>query len=248
MPEPADSGGAQRLQKLLSAAGVASRRAAEEIITAGRVRVNGVVTDSLGAKADPSVDVIEVDGRRIEPAAPRRTFAINKPAGYVTTMSDPQGRPTVASLFPPGVPGLHPVGRLDLDTEGLLLATSDGELAARLLHPRHHVDKTYRAWVDGVPTDGALERLRRGVALDDGTTAPAAARLVGREGRGAVVELTIHEGRKRQVRRMLSAVGHPVRRLVRTAFGPLTAEGIAPGAWRELDAREVDALRRAAGL
>jgi 23S rRNA pseudouridine2605 synthase len=240
--------GPQRLQKLLSAAGVASRRGAEEIILAGRVRVNGEVADTPGAKADPETDTIEVDGRRIEPLSARRWFALNKPAGCVTTMDDPQGRPTVVGFFPSGVAGLFPVGRLDLDTEGLLLVTNDGELASCLLHPRHHVEKTYRAWVDGVPNDGNLRALREGVALDDGLTAPAKVRLVKREGRGAVVDMTIREGRKRQVRRMFSAVGHPVRRLMRTAFGPLTLEGLEPGCVRELGAEEIAALRAAAGV
>jgi len=248
MTGDAVSGGPQRLQKLLSAAGVASRRGAEAIIVAGRVRVNGEVADTLGAKADPLLDTIEVDGRRIEPRSSRRWFALNKPAGYVTTMDDPQGRPTVVGFFPAGVAGLFPVGRLDRDTEGLLLITNDGELASCLLHPRHHVEKTYRAWVDGVPTDGNLRTLRDGVQLDDGLTAPAGVRLVKREGRGAVVDLAIREGRKRQVRRMFSAVGHPVRRLMRTAFGPLTIEGLEPGGVRELTVADIAALRESAGV
>lgn len=248
MTAAAASAGPQRLQKLLSAAGIASRRGAEAIILAGRVKVNGEVAGALGVKADPAVDTIEVDGRRIEPLAPRRWFALHKPAGYVTTMDDPQGRPTVVALFPDGVAGLFPVGRLDLETEGLLLVTNDGELASCLLHPRHHVEKTYRAWVDGVPSDGSLRRLRDGVALDDGVTAPASARLVKRESGGAIVELTIREGRKRQVRRMLSAVGHPVRRLMRTSFGPLALAPLEPGTVRELGADEVAALREAAGV
>lgn len=242
------SEGPQRLQKLLSAAGIASRRGAETIILAGRVRVNGEVEDTLGAKADPRIDTVEVDGKRIEPGSPRRWFALHKPAGYVTTMDDPQGRPTVVGFFPADVAGLFPVGRLDLETEGLLLITNDGELASCLLHPRHHVDKTYRAWVDGVPTDANLRTLREGVALDDGLAAPAEVRLVKREGRGAVVDLTIREGRKRQVRRMFSAVGHPVRRLMRMAFGPLTIEGLEPGGVRELSAADIAALREAAGV
>jgi 23S rRNA pseudouridine2605 synthase len=248
MNRDAVSGGPQRLQKLLSAAGIASRRGAEAIIVAGRVRVNGEVADTLGAKADPLLDTIEVDGKRIEPGSPRRWFALNKPAGYVTTMDDPQGRPTVVGFFPAGVSGLFPVGRLDRDTEGLLLITNDGELASCLLHPRHHVEKTYRAWVDGVPTDGDLRTLREGVRLDDGLTAPADVRLVKREARAAVVDLTIREGRKRQVRRMFSAVGHPVRRLMRTAFGPLTTQGLEPGGVRELTVADVAALRKSAGV
>lgn len=241
------SSGPQRVQKLLSAAGVSSRRGAEDIILAGRVRINGVVVDSLGVKADPAIDVIEVDGERIEPLAARRVFALHKPAGYVTTMDDPQGRPTVVTFFPQGVAGLYPVGRLDRDTEGLLLLTNDGDLAARLLHPRHHVEKTYIASVGGVPNEVDLRRLREGVALDDGMTSPAKVRLVGRKGSGAEIELAIREGRKRQVRRMCGAIGHPVTRLVRVAFGPLRLEGLEAGEVRELGADEVAALRQAAG-
>ncbi|MDO8963696.1 MAG: pseudouridine synthase [Coriobacteriia bacterium] len=239
--------GPQRVQKLLAAAGVASRRASEEIILEGRVTLNGVVVESLATKADPAVDVIEVNGKRIELLTPRRWFALHKPAGYVTTMDDPQGRETVVRFFPKGVAGLYPVGRLDRDTEGLLLLTNDGALAARLLHPRHHVTKTYRVWVDGVPDEADLRRLREGVSLDDGMTSPAEARVVARERGGAIVELAIREGRKRQVRRMCSAVGHPVTRLVRVSFGPLDLAGMAPGEIRELTAGEVEALRGSTG-
>jgi 23S rRNA pseudouridine2605 synthase len=236
-----------RLQKFLARAGAASRRGSEDLMTAGRVTVNGVVTAELGAKVDPLVDEVAVDGRVVRLAEGPSYFALNKPAGYVTTMKDPQGRPTVAELFPPGAPaGLFPVGRLDLDTEGLLLLTTDGELAHVLMHPRHHVEKTYLAVVDGVPDEADLRALEKGVALDDGVTAPARARVTRREAGGrAHVELVIREGRKRQVRRMLSAIGHSVVTLERVAFGPVELGDLQRGHVRALTTDEVDALREA---
>lgn len=235
-----------RLQKFLARAGAASRRGSEDLMTAGRVTVNGIVVSELGSKVDPSVDEVAVDGVVVRLADGPSYFALNKPAGYVTTMKDPHGRPTVADLFPPDAPaGLFAVGRLDQDTEGLLLLTTDGELAHVLMHPRHHVTKTYLATVDGVPDRADLCRLRRGVALDDGMTAAAEARVVRRADGGAVVELAIREGRKRQVRRMLSAVGHPATRLERVSFGPIALEGLQRGKVRALTAEEITALRAA---
>jgi 23S rRNA pseudouridine2605 synthase len=222
-----------RLQRFLARAGVASRR------------VNGAVVMELGSKVDPASDEVRVDGEVVRLADGPSYFALNKPVGYVTTMKDPQGRPTVADLFPDGAPaGLFPVGRLDADSDGLLLLTTDGDLAHVLMHPRHHVEKTYVATVDGVPDDGDLEALREGVLLDDGATAPAHARLVSRADAGsAEVELTIREGRKRQVRRMLGAVGHPVTALTRIAFGPVELGDLAPGAVRRLTEAEIRSLR-----
>ncbi|MBA4371071.1 MAG: rRNA pseudouridine synthase [Coriobacteriaceae bacterium] len=254
-PRSTEDGGAEferpvpmRLQKFLARAGVASRRGSEDLMTAGRVAVNGVVTSELGAKVDPATDTVTVDGREVRPDEGAAYFALNKPAGYVTTMSDPQGRPTVADLMPADAPaGLFPVGRLDLDTTGLLLLTSDGELGHRLLHPRHHVWKTYRAEVDGEPSDADLRALADGIELDDGSTAPARAHLVWSEGSRAEVELSLREGRKRQVKRMLSAVGHPVRALHRIAFGPVELGDLAPGATRPLTDAEVAALHAEAG-
>ncbi|HHW13795.1 MAG TPA: rRNA pseudouridine synthase [Firmicutes bacterium] len=237
-----------RLQKALAEAGVASRRAAEDLIRQGRVSVNGRVVTELGTKVDPAADRLAVDGEPVVWGKPFTYVMLNKPAGYLTTAWDPQGRPTVLQLVEGVGLRVFPVGRLDADTEGLLLFTNDGELAHRLLHPRYHVPKTYLAEVEGVPGEDALARLRAGVELEDGAAAPAAVSLV-RAGRGSgVVELTITEGRKRQVKRMLAAVGHPVRFLRRVAFGPLTLGRLQVGAWRELNREEIEALRRAAGL
>ncbi len=234
-----------RLQRFLARAGVASRRGSEDLMTAGRVAVNGVVVTELGAKVDPLTDTVTVDGRPVSLGAEPVYVVLNKPAGYVTTMRDPQGRPTVADLVPREPAGLFPVGRLDRDTTGLLLFTTDGDLAHRLLHPRYHVEKTYTAEVEGVPAPAAIRALERGVVLDDGPTAPARARVTATAASGATVELTIREGRKRQVRRMLAEVGHPVLALHRESFGPLRLGRLAPGEHRTLSAEEVAALRRA---
>ena len=224
-----------RLNAFLARAGVASRRKADELIKAGRVTVNGE-PGRLNTVVE-SRDRVEVDGR---PVAKQRLsyLLLHKPSGVVTTASDPQGRPTVVELVPPE-PRVVPVGRLDADTTGALLLTNDGDLAHRLAHPRYGVEKTYAATVEGAPSDGALRALETGIELDDGVTAPARARRLRRN----VVELTIHEGRNRQVRRMLEAVGHPVLRLHRSRYAGLTVEGLEPGAWRELEPREVDRLR-----
>ena len=239
-----------RLQKFLARAGAASRRGSEDLMTAGRVTVNGVAVSELGFKVDPLVDEVEVDGKPVRLADGCSYFALNKPRGYMTTMSDPEGRPTVADLFPREAPaGLFPVGRLDLDTEGLLLLTTDGDLSHILLHPKHHVTKVYLATVQGVPSPATLAQLRKGVELDDGMTAPAGAALVSKTGEASretgrsVVELRIREGRKRQVRRMLGAVGHPVVRLARVSFGPVTLGDLPLGAVRSLTVDEIAALR-----
>ncbi len=242
-----------RLQKFLARAGAASRRGSEALMTAGRVTVNGQVVTELGSKVDPAVDVVAVDGTVVTLSDTPVTLMLNKPAGYVTTMSDPHARHTVAELVPcDQYPGLFPIGRLDQDTTGLLLFSTDGDLANRLLHPRHHVDKAYRALVQGTPGEVALSRLRDGVMLEDGATAPAEARLLASEPQDALgtvrLELVIHEGRKRQVRRMCEAVGHPVLQLHRASFGPLTLGELEPGAWRLLDSAELAALGEAAGL
>ena len=235
-----------RLQKFLARAGAASRRGSEDLMTAGRVAVNGAVVTELGAKVDPAVDVVTLDGVVLSLGESPVYLALNKPLGVVTTMSDPQGRPTVAGLVPVGqYPGLFPVGRLDADTSGLLLFTTDGELSHRLLHPRWHVEKVYLARIDGELTDAQLAALREGIELDDGTTSPARVSLLGMSGRTTRVEIAIREGRKRQVRRMFSAVHHPVLELHRETFGPVGLGGLAPGTWRELTAEEVASLRAA---
>ena len=234
----------QRLQKVLSQAGIASRRAAEKLIAEGRVSVNGNTIREMGVKADPAVDDIRVDGRRVKSAERPRYILLNKPKGYVTTRSDPQRRPTVIDLLNVRE-YVYPVGRLDYDTEGLLLLTNDGDLAAKLTHPRHGVERTYEARVAGMPDRDALERLRNGIPLDGHRTLPAQASLVNerrRDGDGILL-LTIREGRNRQVRRMCEAVGHPVKELRRVRIGPIADRRLKVGQWRELTLREVEKLK-----
>lgn len=235
-----------RLQKFLARAGVASRRGSEDLMTAGRVAVNGMTITELGAKVDPSCDLVTVDGIEIKPAEGPVYLAFHKPVRVMTTMSDPEGRDTVASYVPVAeYPGLFPVGRLDYGSTGLLLFMTDGELSHRLLHPRWKVAKTYRALVDGAPDSNDAKLLRNGIELDDGLTAPALVRTVEHHGLKTLMEITISEGRKRQVRRMFSAVGHPVVELERTSFGPVELGTLDVGAWRHLTAEEVSALRLA---
>jgi 23S rRNA pseudouridine2605 synthase len=230
----------ERLQKVLARAGVGSRRVCDDLIAAGRVQVNGVRAE-LGLRIDPEVDEVEVDGAIIALRADLVHYLLNKPAGVVSTASDPQGRRTVVDLVP-SEPRVFPVGRLDAATEGLLVLTNDGPLAQRLTHPRFGVEKEYIAEVEGRPAPGALRRLRKGVELEDGPTAPAKVALL----EPSVLRITIHEGRNRQVRRMCEAIGHPVTRLVRTRIGPLADRRLAPGRWRDLTAGEVRALADAA--
>ena len=235
----ASSGEGERLQKVLARVGIGSRRVCEDLIAEGRVLVDGE-TAVLGRRVDPETAIIEVDGAPVGVRPDLVHYVLNKPAGVVTTADDPQGRPTVVGLVP-NEPRVFPVGRLDVDTEGLLLLTNDGELAHRLTHPSYGVEKEYVAEVEGLPPRAVLRRLREGVELDDGPTAPARATLVD----PSVVRLTIHEGRNRQVRRMCEAVGHSVVRLVRTRIGPLADRSLAPGAWRDLTGEEVRSLQRA---
>ena len=230
----------ERLQKVLARAGLGSRRACEELIADGRVTVNGTVAD-LGRRVEVDHDLVEVDGAAIGVRPGLVYYLLNKPSGVVTTADDPQGRPTVVDLVPVE-PRVFPVGRLDLDTEGLLLLTNDGELTHRLTHPSYGVDKEYLAHVTGRPTRAALRRLREGGELDDGKTAPAQVAAVAPD----LLRIVIHEGRNRQVRRMCEAIGHPVQRLVRSRIGPLTDRKLKPGRWRELTVDEVRALERAA--
>lgn len=235
--EPQATG--ERLQKVLARVGLGSRRLCEELIEDGRVAVNGEVA-VLGRRVEVDVDLIEVDGAPIGVRPGLVHYLLNKPAGVITTAADPQGRPTVVSLVPPE-PRVFPVGRLDLDTEGLLLLTNDGELANRIAHPSHGVEKEYLAEVAVEPTRAVLRRLREGIDLDDGRTAPAQASLVA----PTLVKLVIHEGRNRQVRRMLDAVGHPVVRLIRTRIGPLADRHLPPGEWRELTPAELRQMEAA---
>lgn len=236
---PADEG--ERLQKVLSRVGFGSRRVCEDLIDEGRVTVDGQVA-VLGARVRVDDQEIAVDGTPIGVRPDLVHYLLNKPAGVVTTASDTHGRPTVVDLVPDD-PRVHPVGRLDMETEGLLVLTNDGVLTHRLTHPSYGVEKEYVAEVQGRPGRGALRRLREGVELEDGMTAPAKVS----ELQPGVLRLTIHEGRNRQVRRMCDAVGHPVTRLVRTRIGPLRDQHLAPGAWRPLTLDEVRALERATG-
>jgi pseudouridine synthase len=234
----------QRLQKVLAQAGIASRRAAEKLIADGRVTLNGETVRMMGTKADPEQDDIRVDGRRLRPPQRTRYILLNKPAGYVTTRSDPQRRPTVIDLVRDVRQYIYPVGRLDYDSEGLLLLTNDGDLAAQLTHPRHGVERTYEVRVAGTPDAETLERLRKGIVLDGRRTLPAdVALLSSRRDREGALRLTIREGRNRQVRRMCEAIGHPVRALRRVRIGPLDDSRLKAGQWRELTPDEVNALR-----
>lgn len=239
-----------RLQKLLSMAGIASRRASEQLILEGRVVVNGEVVMTLGSKADPAHDDVRVDGRRLRFDIRPRYIVMNKPKGYVTTRKDPEGRKTVMDLLDGVREYVYPVGRLDYETDGLLLMTSDGDLAARLTHPSHEVERVYEAIVVGSPADEDLEKLRRGVFLDGRRTAPATVRRGGTSGKGTkqLTKLTIglHEGRNRQVRRMCASIGHPVRKLTRIRMGPVSLGALRPGQWRDLTPKEVRLLQEAA--
>jgi 23S rRNA pseudouridine2605 synthase len=248
-----------RLQKILSQAGIASRRASEQLMLEGRVTVNGETVRELGTKADPAHDDIRVDGRRIKVVERHRYILLNKPRGYVTTRSDPERRPTVIDLV--GVREyVYPVGRLDFDSEGLLILTNDGDLAAHLTHPRHGIARVYEARVLGVPDEHDLQRLARGIMLDGRRTAPAKVELMkagarsrgegGARSRGegrtqATLQITVHEGRQRQVRRMCEAIGHPVTELKRVAIGPLRDARLKVGHWRELSADEIGRLKKA---
>ncbi len=245
-----------RLQRFLARAGVASRRGSEDLMTAGRVTVNGEVARELGTKVNTDTDVVEVDGRRVRWNDEPVYLLLNKPTGYLTTMRDPQGRPCVASLVPTETyPGLFPVGRLDKDTTGALLFTTDGDLSQDLLHPSKHVFKTYLALVDGSVRDSELEPLRQGIVLDDGPCQPARCQIIGarealpvapqgvRPGQTAV-KIVIREGRKNQVKRMLGKIHHPVLRLHRSDFAGLTPEGLKKGSWRLLGDQETESLKR----
>lgn len=236
-----------RLQKFLARAGVASRRASENLMTAGRVTVNGKVASELGFKVDPLVDVVEVDGAVVRLEDRPVTIMLNKPAGVVTTMKAQSDRPIVADLVPTErYPGLYPIGRLDADTTGLLLFSTDGQLGNGLLHPSRHVSKTYLATLSSPLSRKAAEQLRAGVLLDDGPAQPAEVEPAAGESEGAFgtsVRITVHEGRYHQVKRMFEAVGNKVVRLHRESFGPLGLGELAPGEWRELSVGEVDSLK-----
>ena len=233
----------QRLQKLIAAAGVASRRHAEELIAAGRVTVNGEVVKELGTKADPEKDHIKVNGKLINPQLQSREkvyVLLNKPKGYLTSVSDPEGRPLVTELLPPSLGKLHPVGRLDFNTEGLLLLTNDGDFTNYVTAARNRVEKVYEVKVKGVPADSGIERLRRGITLEDGTrTAPAKITKLNETKTNAWYEVLLHQGRNQQVRRMFELIGHSVLKLRRTRIGFLRDENLKIGYWRLLSPGEV---------
>jgi pseudouridine synthase len=226
-----------RLNKFLADRGVASRRASDRLIEDGRVRINGRVVTDLGTKVEEQRDKVSVNGKPVGGRERHVYFVLNKPVGFITTLDDPEGRHTVRELMPRGA-RVYPVGRLDADTSGLLLLTNDGDLAHRLAHPRYEVDKVYEVECWTQPTDADLQRLRDGVELEDGPTRPADVRRID----GATIELVIHEGRNRQVRRMLEAVGHRVKRLHRSRYANLTVDALSSGEWRELERDEAHAL------
>jgi 23S rRNA pseudouridine2605 synthase len=232
-----------RLQKLIAGTGLASRRKAEILISAGRVTVNGRVVTELGTKVDPNRDHVKVDGKHLSSAQPYVYLMLNKPKHVMSTLDDPGGRPTVKDYLRGVSVRVFPVGRLDFDSEGLMLLTNNGDLAQALLHPRYHVPKTYLIKVKGVLTDEEIRTLERGVNLDDGMTSPAHVKKVKKVEQNSWLELTIREGRKHQVKRMLDAVGHPVLRLMRVKMGPLVLGDLEPGEFRFLEDREANALR-----
>ncbi|MCL6638713.1 MAG: rRNA pseudouridine synthase [Firmicutes bacterium] len=237
----------ERLQKFMARAGVASRRRCEEMIASGMVRVNGRTVTEPGTKVDPSRDRVEVGGERLPAGAQKKVYlALYKPRGYVTTLHDDRGRKTVTDLIKNVQERIYPVGRLDYDSEGLLLLTNDGDFAYTMTHPKHQVPKKYKVRVKGMPSPASLERLASGMMLDDGPTAPAAVRLLGERDGNALLEITIFEGRNRQVRRMCEEIGHPVLRLVRERIGTVVLDGLRPGQYRPLSRRELADLKKMA--
>ncbi|MDS1030663.1 pseudouridine synthase [Bacillota bacterium LX-D] len=232
----------ERIQKVLARAGVASRRASEDLITQGKVFVNGEKITQLGYKVDPEEDEVVVEGQNIKINKNKIYILLNKPTGYVTTLKDPQGRKTVIDLLKDVPTRLFPVGRLDLNTEGLLILTNDGDFTYKLTHPKHQVKKTYIALVKGIPDQRGIRRLQKGIELEDGMTAPAIVRIIQKFKNSAKVEVVIHEGRNRQVRRMLAAIGHPVLSLKRTKIGNLNIGNLKTGEYRLLKPEEVREL------
>jgi 23S rRNA pseudouridine2605 synthase len=240
----------ERLQKILARAGLASRREAERWIVEGRITVNGTVVRKLGSQADPAKDSIKVDGKRVKPSAAPLYYAFHKPPGIITTLNDPEHRPDLTPfLVRLGEKRrVFPVGRLDYNTTGLLLLTNDGELALRLAHPRFGVKKLYHAKLSACPTEEALIHLRKGIRLDDGVTAPARVRVIEKLKKNAWVEIEVHEGRKREVRRMFEVLGYFVEKLIRVRVGPISLGALAPGELRPLTQSEIHSLKRAVGI
>jgi pseudouridine synthase len=238
----------ERLQKFLAHAGIGSRRSCEELILQGKVKINGKVVTKLGTKVDPDVDRIEVNNKPIEKEEQNIYILLNKPDGYVTTVKDPQGRPTVIDLLKDINQRVYPVGRLDYETEGLLILTNDGQLAFRLTHPKYKINKVYEVLVKGHPDNKALEQLRNGIELGDGLTEPARVKILKLMKNSTLLEVTIYEGRNRQVRRMCKAVNHPVLNLKRVQVGPIKLGKLPKGSYRLLTSEEVKQLRKSIGL
>ncbi|MBO8170641.1 MAG: rRNA pseudouridine synthase [Bacillaceae bacterium] len=238
----------ERLQKVMAHAGVASRRKCEQLILDGKVKVNGTVVRELGIQVDPRKDLIEVNGKQIQ-LEQKSYILLYKPVGVITSVRDPRGRKTVIDLIGSVQERVYPVGRLDYDTSGLLLLTNDGELAYRITHPRYELDKVYQVTVKGIPHIKTIERLKNGVELEDGVTAPAKVRILSKDVQKgqALLEMTIHEGRNRQIRRMCKAVGHPVKKLKRVQIAFLTLDGLKPGEYRHLEKKEVTELKKMVG-
>jgi pseudouridine synthase len=234
----------ERLQKFLAHSGVGSRRSCEELILQGKVKVNGQIVTALGTKIDPHKDIVQIAGKTVRNKEKKVYIILNKPAGYVTTSKDPQGRPTVLDLVKGVNERIYPVGRLDYETEGLLLLTNDGELAYRFTHPKYKIEKVYQALVKGIPSEAALQKLRNGIKLEDGITQPARVKVLKKENHSALLELTIHEGRNRQVRRMCEAIDHPVLKLKRTQISFLTLGTLPKGKYRVLSEKEIRLLKK----
>lgn len=230
-----------RLQKFIADCGVASRRKAEELIKQGRVKVNGLVVTEMGIKVNET-DSVEVDGRKIKPENKKVYIMLNKPAGYVTTAKDQFGRPTVLELLKGVSERVYPVGRLDYETTGLLILTNDGDFTYKMTHPKHEINKTYIATIEGIPSSEEISRFEKGLKIEDYITAPAKLKIISKKERTCVVEITIHEGRNRQVRKMCEAIGHPVLALKRVSVGKLSLGNLAEGDWRKLSQKEVKLL------
>ncbi len=237
-----------RLQKFLAHAGVCSRRAAEELIRQGRVRVDGATVREMGIRVEPGKHLVEVDGRLIAGCEKHIYLVLNKPRGVLCTLKDTHGRKTVIDLVGDTGARIYPVGRLDMDSEGLLLLTNDGALAQRLLHPSHHVSKKYLVTVKGRPSKKDLALLENGIEINGRLTQPCSMKLAGTRKHSSIIEVTLYQGMKRQIRLMMESISHPVTRLKRIEMGPIKLGGLAPGSFRELDSEEVSALRRAAGM
>lgn len=245
-PEETEEG--VRLHKVIAAAGWASRRGAELMMAEGRVEVNGRVVTEPGTRVDPARDQIRVDGQRLPPARHRVYFALNKPSGVVSTMDDPEGRPTLAQFLPRKAGRVFHVGRLDVETSGLIILTNDGEFAQRVSHPSFEIDKVYAVEVVGVMDNAAIKSLTRGVTLEDGFVRPDKVKVISRSGTKTALEVTLHSGRNRVVRRLLEAVGYPVARLTRLRIGPVILGSLPVGQTRELTSKEIGALFDGAGL